>query len=423
MKSRYAALLFIGVIGLAACTPRGPGGSSGPSQQDPFTGNGTITSGGGNTIDGRMTEMYQKSIETLPEYKRYVFPILRKLSKGQPDVLVAYLQWAAKTKVWYFVPRKLASLPADRIAMTFTSTEQLALHSEKEVFIDEPAYLAQNDHARAYLLLHELVMGAKLLMKKPPEFQCKILSGVLSVTACRDKLQMNLATSNPDSTGREATTLLNGSDHESVRSMTVYLADSKQAFDGASVAAVRQRLGFHFPWDHLASYVQAEDFFAAIDRTRLSSTKFKTVKSFASEGNQPCHVEYIERYLRLGLGEKGADWWTSEPGLQIMAWVYPDTIRLKSSGVPYPPQSSEIVDLVELRFEYNSDSVVRRTVNDFKTYKYQFYLSRGEQPVVLEYRIIPINVRFSENEYNKMKFFEREEIEIKGFEPFRCIAQ
>lgn len=43
--------------------------------------------------------------------------------------------------------------------------------------------------------------------------------------------------------------------------------------------------------------------------------------------------------------------------------------------------------------------------------------------MILEYKLIPIKVRESVNDYNGMKIHEREQIEIKSVEPFRCLAQ
>jgi hypothetical protein len=430
MISKTLRLSFFSVLVTAvfstACTvsPGSSGSSAGSKTRGQM--DGPITSGGGNGLDGRMTEMYSKDIQSLPEYRRYIVPVLRRLSQNRTDVLVAYLRWAANSKAWYFVPERLPNLPKERIALAFKSTDQLALHSDKEIFIDEPAYRAQTDREKAFLLLHEMVMGARLLMKKSPVKQCSILSGSLESSSCKDPEIMKLATMDADFDPKQEQIILNGRDHESVRAMTVYLMEPKRALDGASIAALRSRLEFNFPWDHLLSSLDQDQLIAAIDRSVLARTAFTAPPSFASKVDSDCYLsqkDLSSSYLSYELGNLAGPN-AEEKGLGLSVQLQRDRpLALVARGVSDPKGSGQIVDLVEIE-PFNLWASVQRAPNVgvFK-FRYQFYISRGPQPTVLEYRLIPVEVRSQSDYYNGISTQEYESIAIKGLQPFRCVSK
>lgn len=423
-------LLVFSAVLTSACTggassPGAPGGAQTRSQLE-----GPITSGGGNGLDGRMTEMYSKDIQTLPEYRRYIVPVLRRLTQNRTDVLVAYLRWAANNKAWYFVPEKLPSLPKERIALAFKSTDQLALHSDKEIFIDEPAYRAQTDREKAFLLLHEMVMGARLLMKKAPIKQCSILSGSLESSSCKDPEILKLAAMDAQYDPKEEQIILNGRDHESVRAMTVYLMEPKRTLDGASIAALRSRLEFNFPWDHLLSSVDQDQLVAAIDRAILAQTTFTAPPSFASDSEGECFLGYNPQYtyatsVEMGTGRLSDPSSTPpKPGIRLAAYIVRDRpIQLEARGVKDPKGSGQIVDLVEIESFNMYPSWRQMPRGGYHQLRYQFFISRGPQPTVIEYRLIPVAVRSRVDYHNGVSAQESEAIPIKNLQPFRCISK
>ncbi len=419
-----ALILFLLLIS-AACTPKGGGtpGSPAPTSgaQSP-TVDGTITSGGGNGIDGRMTEMYSKDIESLPEYKRYIVPILRRLMQGRADVLVVYLKWAAKSKTWYFVPKKLPSLPKERIALAFTSTDQLALHSDKEIFIDQPAYLAQTDREKATLLLHEMVMGAKLLMKKLPQKQCEHLSGALDPMACKDEDMMRLAIADPDAGSADRQNILNGRDHESVRAMTVYLMDPKQSLAGSSIAVLRSRLDFNFPWEHILSSVDREELLAAVDRTMLSDEPFVAEESFATLEGVACKIDLttvgLSHEINLtAIASTGEKYFDSR-----LLFHGGSSIPLMAKGILDPSGSKKMVDLVTIEPVSQGQGYTTANGQNIQA-KFQFVVSRDSSPRVLEFRIVPIRVRRVTSYRNGLPSETIETVEIKSMKPVRCRAK
>ena len=130
-----------------------------------------------------------------------------------------------------------------------------------------------NQKERANLLMHEIVMGARLLMKKTPQEQCEKLSGS-QVSACSDPDMMKLAEAQDMSAADRAR--MDTNDHDSVRAMTIFLMQGTQDITAAKVTQMRRQLGFIFPWDKAVSELTFSDISLALDRARLSENTFNT---------------------------------------------------------------------------------------------------------------------------------------------------
>jgi hypothetical protein len=257
-------------FGLSACQPNSsnpsspsstPGAPSSPTLE------GTISGGGGNGCEGRVVESYARRIEALTEYRLYIQPTLRVMARGG-DPLAAYLKWAAHEKTWFFVPCELQRLSAEQTGLAFArSAEQLALHGENGIFIDVKKYEQKSSRDRASLLLHEMVMGARWLMKKSPEDQCRALTTTDS-RLCADPDLMAIARSS----GRPVAERIqmDADDHDAIRSLTAFLSSRGRSLTNAELRQTRRRLGFHFPWDEAVSSLTSDDVMRAMNRTRLS---------------------------------------------------------------------------------------------------------------------------------------------------------
>ena len=286
-------LMALSAFALTACQPKGGGTSSpSPSPQSPTgpTLEGTISGGGGNGCGGRVVETYARPIEGLNEYRLYVQPTLRVMSRSG-DPLAAYLKWVAKEKTWFFVPCELQRLSTEQTGLAFMQgNDQLALHGENGIFIDQKKYEMKSSRDRATLLLHEMVMGARWLMKKSPEEQCRVLTTTDS-RLCSDPEVMAIARASfpgalpapSPGTGREAHSSsatatrirMDADDHDAIRALTTFLVARGRGLVAEELRQTRRRLGFHFPWDEAASNLSSDDVIRAINRVRLRGTPFQ----------------------------------------------------------------------------------------------------------------------------------------------------
>jgi hypothetical protein len=430
VKKLFPSLLAFTLL-LAACTPAGKspgsGGGAGPGAPTGTApgapgipdAQGTFSGGGGNGINGRAIETYSVDIESLPEYKRVILPILRKMAAGRPDVLVTYLTWAVKNKAWYFVPVELEKLPKEKIQLSFQS-DQLARHLENEVFIYAPAYSDRTINERAALLMHEMVMAAKLLMKKSPQAQCEALTKASAIEECRDPKTLKFA-STLSAIGDDDVHSLNGVDHAAVRTMTLFLTDGKQEPTGLNVTAERIRLGFTFPWDSSVSRLTAKDLLLALERARLAGALFNSRPSFALNSESRCllQIQHNDTYFYLVLSSAlvGGAPVAGKPELPSFS-ASTDFFNVYDSGYTSvgsggaasamldAPVSAEHVNSAAMDFKGVVDpQVSESTVDrvsfanvayegsaDWQQSKFEFFLSRTKTPELIAYRISPVKL-------------------------------
>ena len=275
-----------------ACAPSGgsgPGSSALPGgTPGGVVTQGTVSGGGGNGCDGKAFEAYAKNITTLDEYKLFIRPLLRRMSEESADPLVTYMMWAAEEKAWYFAPCALDKLSSAQVGVDGDS-DQLARHREHGIQIyaiedsknakNAKTYYQKKMKAKAALLLHEMVMGARLLMKKSAKEQCTVLAKK-DAKMCSDQELMAIAESReiaPDKVD-----VMDASDHEAVRTMTALIAQKDADLSTENLKAMRERLGFHFPWDRAQSTLTYEGVRDAFARTQQLGDTFRVVGSAAA---------------------------------------------------------------------------------------------------------------------------------------------
>lgn len=267
-----------------ACAPGGSRSADGSvsAPRGPVV-EGTVSGGGGNGCDGKAFEADSKRISEFEEYRLYVRPILRRMSEEGSDPLVTYLLWVAEEKAWFFIPCELKKLSSEQIGVSVDS-DQLARHGEHGIYVhaivDTPdrardretkhlpplnTYYQKAAKDRAALLLHEMVMGARLLMKKPAKEQCTVLAKK-DASLCADPEVMAIAEAREINPSQA--TVMDSDDHEAVRAMTTFLAEKSSDLSAESVKSTRERLGFHFPWSRAASSL---DYFGVLDAFTRSS--------------------------------------------------------------------------------------------------------------------------------------------------------
>ena len=378
------------IVSSVACTKNASPGSqqaAGGSGANPSNVDGTYSGGGGNGINGTAIESFHQDIASLPEFQMYIAPILERMAQSSPDIFVGYLNWAIHHKSWYFVPVALPNLPKEKTALAFPS-DQLALHSESEIYIDQNAYLKKSRKERASLLMHELVMGARLLMKHSAKFQCAALSTDQQATACDSEALLKLAVSPPGSEDDKPS--LTGIDDEAVRSMTVFLLSRNQDYSGPTVRAFRLGLGFNYPWDRMVSTLTLDSLQEAFVRSEqtddpLFSMLGQREQPDASKIKTKCEFfhDRRDRFSSFALSYKFVD--GINDSQNDLSELRTEDRYSHAEGVLDPRGGNNVVDHIYAGpnpTSYDFKSPTRQT------YSYDFYISREEHP-----RLIKVEVR------------------------------
>lgn len=140
-----------------------------PSQstQLPNPGMGGTDSAGGNGFDGKPLESYAANIIIKSEFTK-LKTLITNVAKVSPSY-AARLLYIAKEKRWYFLATELKNIPSSLIGSALESTEQIALQTRGEVWINTLIYGKMEQSDQTILLLHELVMGTRIM-----EFQDRL---------------------------------------------------------------------------------------------------------------------------------------------------------------------------------------------------------------------------------------------------------
>ncbi len=135
---------------------------------------GVDSVGGGNGVNQRPLESYSVNITTLPEFKEFIAPIIETLALKHQR-FAADMAHIAINRTWFLIPVELNKLPANVIGVGFADQElqQLAIQNLSSVWINSnlfEKYPSAKD--RALLILHEIVMGIRLMKLKSALDNC-----------------------------------------------------------------------------------------------------------------------------------------------------------------------------------------------------------------------------------------------------------
>ncbi|MBO9666056.1 MAG: hypothetical protein J7501_04525 [Bdellovibrio sp.] len=156
-------------LGCQDTSQRGPGShpttSNGHLPGGDFTGTGD-GGGGGNGVNGKVYEAYIVDPSTLKAYNDFVAPILQKLE----------LTFMYKAKTWYIAPHKFKPLSKDVLGLAFTAdeTEQLAVQTSREIWINSEAFEKMSGEEQGKLILHEILMSTYFLKFKNSREWCEV---------------------------------------------------------------------------------------------------------------------------------------------------------------------------------------------------------------------------------------------------------
>ena len=164
-------VLFSAVFGFSGCQPKetiiekhyGPNPPETlpvpPSSENPS--GGIDGGGGGNGFGGESLEHWRVDLNTLPSYKLLREKIIDRLAQRFPKLAGDILHLTERRR-WYLIPTELRNLPASKIGVFF-DTEQIALQGLEEIWINALLFSKMPTDSQALLIMHELIMGVRLL--------------------------------------------------------------------------------------------------------------------------------------------------------------------------------------------------------------------------------------------------------------------
>ena len=132
---------------------------------------GVNEGGGGNGVNGIPLDAFiDRNFDQNEAYKLKVQPLIAILSKKIPR-LAADFYHLTHQRDWYFVPGQLESIPQN-ILGSYTKTDQFALQDLNKVWIDKLQFEKMSLENQGILLVHELMMGVRLMQFKHRQDKC-----------------------------------------------------------------------------------------------------------------------------------------------------------------------------------------------------------------------------------------------------------
>lgn len=140
------------------------------AQQGQMNEGGFHGGGGGNCIGEndeskcRPIESYWVKVDRIEVVEQTLLPAIEALFEIHP-VLAGDLYHKLTERMWYFVPINLKKLPTHIIGapVNIENLGQIALQNEQEVWMDDRLFKILDSEDQVRILLHELVMGVRLM--------------------------------------------------------------------------------------------------------------------------------------------------------------------------------------------------------------------------------------------------------------------
>lgn len=164
----FCIALLAALAAFAGCTSDGPGEGAQAQVR------GTGDSGGGNSYKGKPLESYIQNPSGLPSVRANILPVQNALHENHQDLEKIFFTMLNQ-KAWYFVPGPLRGLPNDKIGSA-VPTDQVALQDFDAVWVDADIFGKMSDDDQSKLVLHEVLMGLKLLRFDSYRHSCLALA-------------------------------------------------------------------------------------------------------------------------------------------------------------------------------------------------------------------------------------------------------
>ncbi len=138
----------------------GPNSPS-PTASGPPSGTADPT-GGGNGLDGKVYEAYIRDVTKEPAFKKYVLPSIEKFSSSMDGKALDMqnLRKSLAQKTWYFAPIDFKTIDKEKLGISFQAqeTEQLAIQTINEIWIDVRRFDKSSLADQGTLLRHEIIL-------------------------------------------------------------------------------------------------------------------------------------------------------------------------------------------------------------------------------------------------------------------------
>ncbi|MFM6928037.1 MAG: hypothetical protein ACKOX6_06200 [Bdellovibrio sp.] len=258
MKSSLLILPLL-MLSLAACQPQttsnpAPQGTE-ETQNRPLSGGGHVggvDSGGDNGVNGRNMEDYAINLQRDKIFNDLVLPIILKVSEANPRFASDMIH-ITKERTWYMIPVALKNLTASQIGLRFADeqVQQFALQNLRAIWINQKFYTGfETDESRGRLILHEILMGVRLMKLKNSLDNCYSEIAMMSLDSSkkdeykkrRELCAITYMFGNKDVSasripGLNGDLKLTDHDYDSIRELGVRLWDSQGEIGNAELEA------------------------------------------------------------------------------------------------------------------------------------------------------------------------------------------
>lgn len=196
---------------------------------------GADSGGGGSGVNGKPLEAYAVSLKKVSSFKNLVMPIILKIQEAHPR-FASDMTHIAINRKWYFIPVDLNKLPAESIGVSFgdKDLQQLALQNLNAVWLDSKVFDREenSEDDRATLILHEIIMGIRLMSYKSALDNCYSEVAYLALKdedarkhgQSRDKCALTYGLGSRDRTGGIK---LSKEDYDAIRELVIELWNNK----------------------------------------------------------------------------------------------------------------------------------------------------------------------------------------------------
>ena len=163
--------------------------TSGPNNDPNGYRGGTDSVGGGNTINGKPIDAYIKDPKKLNCYINKINPLIEKLESSYPNLAADFKHFTLQ-RDWYFVPGSIEVIPKI-ILGTYSKTDQTALQDFRKVWIDYNLFSQMTEDDQAILIIHEFVIGMRLLTYNSKYDNCLATGARLLNQSDKDKANLD----------------------------------------------------------------------------------------------------------------------------------------------------------------------------------------------------------------------------------------
>lgn len=319
---------------LSACQKDGQKGSAGngapaiPGKQEPNT-DGTGDVGGGNGVNGRVLESYRVDVTQLKGYQQVVESKYKRDEQSEEDK--EGVRRAANFKAWYIAPLKFKTLKNKVLGLSFTEdhTEQLAVQTQAEVWIDQEAFEKMTVQQQGELIAHELFMAYYLLKFETSESICRRMfapSRANLKVDCTKIERIPPFNKKPDP-ARE----LNEQDYQNIRAATSWFLNEPGPIDHQLQVRKFQSLGFDERLFNIQSKPSSDSFNSALN-TQLKGEQMTRLLQQGMDRqlfSSVCETNIDGLKTEIACGFKMKTDSTTNQNVQVINWELNSEVQVK----------------------------------------------------------------------------------------------